>query len=253
MAHTESVEKALAFVRRLWEKGGSKGYMRYAAFCLSLVPIPAMQEAFQILDRLLSDADSAKKFQDVWNELARLNARVDELDFDDSIVEVAKTVASNPQLHPSVAWVLDELGAGSTFRAVAETGGIQTLIDTLVEAESAQFIASSGGKNILHGVSVRSQNTLLQASGDGQNFVSSAEFVSPNGAVTFSNVSTHGAVQMSGASIRLSANSGMSFGGRRMVRQGVCPNCNKPVEFELHEIQGKSVMPCPHCGALGNL
>lgn len=227
--------------------------MRYIAFGISLVPIPLMQQAAQIVDRMLSDVDSAQKLEEIWAELARLNSKVADGNLEESIIEVAATVAAHPELQRSVEWILEELGEGTTFSVVSETGGLQTLINSIVEAERAQFIATSAGSNVLHGVSVRANHTLLRATDKGQNFVSNAEFSSAAGAVTMSGITAVGAIGISGPGISLSENSGLMFGGQRLVRYGVCPACKNNVTFEMHEIKGKSEMPCPHCGTLSRL
>jgi hypothetical protein len=55
LTENETLEPASNSIRKMWEKHGIKEPMRFLGFCLSLLPLPVIQQAGMALDRHLGN------------------------------------------------------------------------------------------------------------------------------------------------------------------------------------------------------
>ncbi|WP_440467402.1 hypothetical protein ACKI1H_00895 [Pseudomonas sp. YH-1] len=253
MSHSAEVEASSSQIRKLWERHGIRAPLRFLGFCLSLLPLPVIQQAGQALDRHLSDKEFDARLEEIWGEITRLNSRTVEAEsVEDSMLEIAKTVEANPHLRANVMGFLRELGTHQKeFCAIADDSGFQHIVHSFIAAESAKFLARSGGHNSIEHTTVNAESTLLHSSGGGSsNYVNQTTFRGVGGAVSMNSISTHGNVNVSGSGISIGANSGIVFGGNPYLIYGDCPKCGARIEVDRRALAGHSHVQCLKCKAI---
>lgn len=249
MTHTKQVEASASAVRKLWERHGIQQPMRFLGFCLSLLPIPVIQQVGQTLDRYLSDKDMGARLSAVWDQITALNGLAQSVDtLEEAIVEVAKTVETNKALRNEVQSFLRGLGAyQKEFIAIAEEQSFQQIVSSLILAESAQFISRSGGTNVIENSTVHAQSTILHSSGGSKNFVSNTTFQGLSGAVSMQGITTLGNITVQGSSIGFGPNSAIAFGGNPYLVSGNCPLCGTLNQVDRRQLVGYSHIQCQWC------
>lgn len=249
MTHTKQVEASASAVRKLWERHGIKQPMRFLGFCLSLLPIPVIQQAGQSIDRHLSDKDMDARLSAVWEKITTLNGLAQTVEtLEEAIVEVAKTVETNDSLQNEALSFLRSLGAyQNEFIAIAEKESFQQIVHSLILAESVKFVSRSGGTNAIENSSVYAQSTLLHSTGGSKNFVSNTTFQGLSGAVSMQRISTQGNITLRGSSVSFGPNSAITFGGNPYLVSGNCPLCGTLNQVDRRHLAGYSYIQCKNC------
>lgn len=250
MTHTQQVETSASAIRKLWERQGSiKRSMRFLGFCLSLLPIPVIQQVGQTIDRHLSDKEMDARLSAVWEQVIALNGLAQTVEtLEDAIVEIAKAVEKSKELQSEVQSFLRNLGVyQKEFIAIAEEGGFQQIVHSLIVAESAQFVSRSGGSNVIENSTVNARSTLLHSSGRSKNFVNNTTFQGLSGAVSMQGVSTQGNITVQGSSVGFGPNSAIIFGGNPHLVSGKCPFCGELSQFDRRQLVGYSHIHCHTC------
>jgi len=249
VTHAQQVEASASAVRKLWERHGIKQPLRFLGFCLSLLPLPVIQQVGQAVDRHLSDKDMDARLSAVWEQITALNGLAQTVEtLEEAIVEVAKTVETNKTLQNEVQSFLRSLGAyQKEFIAIAEEGSFQQIVHSLILAESAQFVSKSGGTNAIENSTVHAQSTLLHSSGGSKNFVNNTTFQGLSGAVSMQGISTQGNITVQGNSVGFGPNSEITFGGNPYLVFGNCPLCGKLNQADRRQLVGYSHIQCQNC------
>ena len=232
MAHTPQVETAASAVRKLWERHGIQNPLRFLGFCLSLLPIPVIQEAGQALEAHLAEKEFQTEVARIWGAIQALNPAVDRIDkLEDAIAEVARTVEENGALRADVERFIHRVAdVDAEFRILTSNQSFQSIVNTLVVAERAVVEATGNSTNVLNGVQVRSGSTLLKATEGSANYVTGSTFGDATGSVTLQGVHTVGAVSMQGSSVGMNEGTSINLGEGSAILFGVpssllCPRC----------------------------
>ncbi|QYR52963.1 hypothetical protein [Lysobacter soyae] len=251
MSHTQQVEQSASAVRRMWERHGIKQPLRFVAFCLSMLPIPVIQQVGQAVDRHLSDKDLDDRLQGLWDKVVALNAAAQTAEtVEDAVIEVARAVESSPELQQETRALLQQLGIQQKeFIAIAEDGSFQSILNSLVVAESAVFSSRSGATTSIEGATVQADRTLLHSTGGSKNYVSNSTFQGVGGSVGMQGISTQGNITVQGSSVGFGPNSSLSFGGNPYLVSGKCPNCGTLNQADRRQLTGYTHIQCAGCKA----
>ncbi len=249
MSHTPQVEQSASAVRRMWERHGIKQPLRFVAFCLSLLPIPVIQQVGQALDRHLSDNDFDTRLQELWNKVVAINAAAQAAEtLEDAVVEVARAVESSPALQRETRSLLQQLGAGQReFIAIAEENSFQNILNSLVAAESAVFSSRSGATTYIEGTRVQAERTLFHSTGGSKNYINNSTFEGLGGSVGMQSMSTEGNISVQGSSVGFGKNSSLIFGRSSFLVSGNCPKCGKLNQVDQRQLTGYTHIQCQGC------
>jgi hypothetical protein len=232
---------------------------KFIGFCLSMLPIPGIQQAGAALDRHLSDKDLDRRLQAVWEQLCRLDesaARVQKLE--DSIAEIAELVSSNEELKARAREFTAELSTHQReFSAIAETGSFQQFLNVLIEAEATHFGTHGGSTTAIRGAHIRTGATSFSTTGGSTTQVTDTRFQGPGGNVEMRNITTSGQTQVKDASIAFGAGGSFGFGpggsigfGAPPVQTLNCGACQHAIPRPAGIKRG-ALLTCPKCGATG--
>jgi hypothetical protein len=251
MPHTQHVEQSASAVRRMWERHGVKQPLRFVAFCLSMLPIPVIQQAGQAVDRHLSDKDLDSRLEQLWEKVIALNAAAQSAEtVEDAVLEVARAVESSIELQQETRALLQELGVQQNeFIAISEEGSFQSILNSLVVAESAVFSSRSGGTTTIEGTEVHANRTLLHSTGGSKNYINNSTFQGIGGTVGMQGISTQGNITLQGSSVRFRPGSAMTFGGNPFLVSGSCPHCGTLNQADRRQLAGYTHVQCTGCKA----
>jgi hemoglobin-like flavoprotein len=246
---TKNVREAAGTIRRLWEKHGIQQPLRFLGFCLSLLPVPVIQQAGLALDRHLGDKQFAEEVDALWREIRSANEKVEQVaTLEEAILEIAETVKSHSELLDKTRRFSESLGAvDSTFSVLTDEGSYQEIVNSLIRAARVSISSQNRSTNVIENTRVESPHTHLHASGGSKNYVDGSEFTDGAGAVSMHGISTQGNIHVSGSSVGLGANSAIIFGGNPNLVTGNCPSCSKVVQVDKRRLVGFTQIQCPHC------
>jgi DNA-directed RNA polymerase subunit RPC12/RpoP len=249
VSQQNSVQASADTIRKLWEKHGIKSPFRLLGFCLSLLPIPVIQQAGAALDRHLSDKALEAELERVWSRLEATNAAVAKVEkLEAAIAEIAQTVQDDNDLLAACEHLSATLaGKGSEFVVDTADKSYQEIVNSVVQAGRVFISATGGSTNVLENTKIVSPSTRLHASGGSRNFVDGTTFTDPSGTVGMKGIATQGNIHVSGNSVGFGPGSALIFGGNPNEVSGVCPKCGGRVTVDKRRLMGYSTVQCPHC------
>lgn len=81
MNNLPSVKIAADVIRSFWKKHGvKKDPLIFLGFCISLLPVPAIQQMGQALDRHLSDKKLEEDREKIWDQIKILNPAITKIE-----------------------------------------------------------------------------------------------------------------------------------------------------------------------------
>ncbi len=249
MPQQNSVQESANAIRKLWDKHGIKAPFRLLGFCLSLLPIPVIQQAGAALDRHLSDKALEAELARVWLQLEVANAAVAKVEtLEAAIAEIAQTVQGNKDLLAACQHLSETLAStGSEFLVDTTGGSYQQIVNSVVHAGRVCISATSTSTNVLENTKILSPSTQLHASGGSRNFVDGTTFMDGAGTVGMQGISTQGDIRVGGNSVGFGPGGALIFGGNPNEVSGVCPKCTGRVTVDKRKLKGFSSVQCPHC------
>lgn len=252
MSHSQQVEQSASAVRRMWERHGIKQPLRFVAFCLSMLPIPVIQQAGQAIDRHLSDRDIDVKLQQLWDKVVSLNAAADTVTtVEESVLEIARTVGSNQDLQHETKALIQKLGIQQKeFKVLTEQNSFQSIINSIIVAESSVFASHSGSTNSIEGTTVHSDQTLLHATGGSKNYISDSTFRGSSTAIGMHGITTTGDVSIKDKSIGLGSGSSINFGPSPFLVEANCPICGTFLREDRRKLAKFTHVRCSGCNSV---
>ena len=249
MDENKAIETASNSLRKLWEKHGIKEPMRFLGFCLSMLPIPVIQQAGQALDRHLGDKAFEAELTSLWNEIKAANQLVARVaTIEESIKEIAKTIASSPQLEHKTKIFIGKLGTTQKeFSVLTENRSYQELLNTIVHADISAFVARGNSTNVIENSTINSERTHLHANDNSKNYVHGTTFQGTDGAVSMQGITTQGPISVQGSSIGFGAGGSIMFGGNPNEVSGNCPFCSALMRIDKRELSKYSQIQCYNC------
>lgn len=249
MSDNKSIELASNSVRKMWEKHGIKEPMRFLGFCLSMLPVPGIQQAGAALDRHLGDKAFEAQLEALWAEISAANGLVGKLPtLEEAIQEIAKTIEASPSLQTKSNLFIASLGNNQKeFSVLTENQSNQELRSSIIHADISAFIATGGSTNIIQDSTVNAERTHLHATDNSSNFVDRSIFQGSDGAVSMQKITTQGPISVQGSGISFGAGSSISFGGNPNLVSANCPVCNELLQADKRELAKYSQVQCHKC------
>lgn len=251
MSHTPQVEQSATTVRRMWERHGIKQPLRFVAFCLSMLPIPVIQQVGQVIDRHLSDEELDRRLEQIWEKVVASNKAAQSAEtVEDAVLEVARAVESSTELQQETRALLQLFGSQQKeFVAISEEGSFQSFLNSLLMAESALFSSRSGGTTTIEGTKVHADRTQLHATGGSRNYINNSTFQGLGGSIGMQGMSTQGSISVQDSSVGFGSGSGLIFGGNPFLVSANCPLCSTLIQADWRQLVGHTHVQCPGCKA----
>lgn len=223
--------------------------MRFLGFCLSMLPISAIQQAGSALDRHLSDKAFEAQLVALWAEISASNELVSKVDsLEEAIQEVAKTIEASPDLEAKTIQFISSLGsAQKVFSLLTENQSYQELRSTIIHAHQSEFVATGGSTNVIQNSTVNSEKTHLHTTDSSKNYVDGTTFQGGGGAVSMQGITTQGSVSVQPSKIDLGAGGSISFGSNSNQVSANCPNCSERLDVDKRELVKYSQVQCHKC------
>ena len=226
-------------------------------FVISLLPLPGVQQAGQIANRIVVNRSLNTKLTALKDEIHKTNEKIANLE--DGIQRVgafaltAESVAAiETMVRDMVNAVVEELGEStSEFSMETSDWSMQVLIKQIVEADLVSISAIRGSQNILSDTKVRAKKTRLRAHDHSTNILDGTEIGDDSGSVGFRGIGQTGDVSVGPNSIGFHGTGGsLNFGAKPDTVSADCPACTKQIIVERHSLVGKTHVKCPHCGGV---
>lgn len=225
----------------------------WLTFYIALTPIPAVQQASQVANKIIADHKLKLQFDEIRGEILKLNTRIDKEGKGMEMVDaIAKTVYSSEKLEKKVEefvkHVIDELEADNAeFIVDTSNWSTQILVKQIIDANIVQIKAENHSQNVIRDTKIKAKQTRLEAHDHSVNYIDGTSFQGDSGRIDMHGIGQTGHVRVEGSSISLYGNSGITFGVRPKTVSGNCPFCGNFFEFREFEIQEGMIMECPIC------
>lgn len=249
MSDNKSIEVASNSVRKMWEKHGIKEPMRFLGFCLSMLPVPGIQQAGAALDRYLGDKAFDAQLEALWAEISAANELVGKVaTLEEAIQEIAKTIEASPSLQTKSSEFIASLGRNQKeFSVLTENQSYQELRSSIIHADISAFVATGGSTNVIQDSTVNAERTYLHATDNSKNFIDRSTFQGSGGAVSMQGITTQGPISVQGSGIGFGAGGSISFGGNPNLVSANCPVCNELLQADKRELAKYSQVQCHKC------
>jgi hypothetical protein len=154
----------------------------YYTFIISLLPIPVVQQAGQILNKIVNDHSLKTKFDDIKREIFDTNEKIefigDELE---RIREIAKSVNQVSKFERKVEALSDQLLSAvkqenTEFVIDTQRSSVQVLIKQIIDADFVGISAIDGSQNVIRGTQIAAKNTRLTAHDNSMNYIDVPSF-----------------------------------------------------------------------------
>jgi hypothetical protein len=248
--------------------------VEFLAFYGSLLPIPGVPQAAQVVQRIAADKVLQGKLDALKDDLIRTNSRLSNLaESAEWFYEAMKSAESMADRIQSLIRETLDNRPPSDFIVETTDWSIQRLIDVVVTTDRAAFIALSHSMNVIQNSKINAQTTHLRASGHSSNVVTGTEFSDGRGSVRLQNIAQVGEVSLQGASSSFhGVNSGFHMGQwysgtddkgnfvigvRKPTAEEVlnvqCPKCNNTMRFTRGQLQTMTSLACTACSFVGKV
>ncbi|WP_211672839.1 hypothetical protein [Moritella sp. 5] len=231
--------------------------MRFLGFCLSMLPIPVIQQAGLALDRHLGDKAFEAQLEELWSAISTANDLVSKVStLEEAIQEIAKTIEASPTLEAKTSEFIASLGSNQKeFSVLTENQSYQELRSSIVHADISNFVAIGGSTNVIQNSTVNSERTHLHATDNSKNFVDGTTFQGSGGAVSMRKITTQGQISVQGSGIGFGGEGGIGFGGGSSISfggnsnevSGNCPSCNELLRMDKRELHKYIHVQCHKC------
>jgi hypothetical protein len=262
MLKAKDIKELLKLVR---DNKGFQDDVGYYSFILSLLPIPGLQQAGQVLNKLSSDHKLKLEFDELRTLIEENNDRLNEVEDEVSrIKELAVTLETNGVLYQSlndkIVNLLSELEEDKTeFEVETKGWSTQVLVKQLIEADLVSITAVDNSINVIQDTKIRAKKTKLTAENGSINYIDGTKLSGDRGHVNINGIKQGGNVTIEGSSVNLNQG-GVDLGGGSGIfglgsisgngsiglsRSVQCPNlsCRKPLE-----VGNAALIQCSYCG-----
>lgn len=267
---SERLAIAKAFVSGLGANQAVQEDLGFLSFVLTLLPIPGVQQAAQVTQRMADNRGLNLKLEEIWQAISTTNQAVRAIDnLDQKVEAIANTVRYNSELQRRVEEAIAELKqdlaqTDSTWSVETSGCSTQELVNVIVEASHVTISAVDGSRNALQGMNVTAQQTRLIADGGSHNSVRDSTFAGQKGTIAFNGDHTvRGAVNVQDASLGFGDRSSIQMGNFRIGTTGdggfsfdfmrparpslICPKCRWTF-VRPDNVSTLLQLPCPKCG-----
>lgn len=253
----DNFQKFRKFKHELEKRGSnSRDEMDVIAFTLSLIPIPFLQQGFQILDRICSDEKLKRQLTDIGDKIFSINSKIQKIENDaEKIMGILQTLQSNESLQEELKdFSMSLIPSGLEWNLLTSKNSYQEVINSYIEALDANIIADDDSNNIIENTIIKSQKTTLRAHNQSSNYFNNTKFISGNGSVSMSGVSTTGKVELQGSSVRIFGNSSIRIGTNNPKEYRFqCPYCKNILAIDKDQASLPILARCYMCKGIFKL
>jgi len=252
MTLVERAKQSLELVKNYFKEGYPSEEVCYYAFVISLLPVPGLQQGGRILDRIISNKSLKTKLDEVWEEIKNINGQISTVTteiekFNEIVGTINRTQAVSEKLKEITSSIVADLKQNTEWIIETENWSYQEVLNSFVEADSAQIIARNNSTNTIENSEIKAKKTHLHASDHSKNFVDNTKFTGQAGGVEMRGISTEGNIFVEGSGIGFGPNSSIIFGGNPNLVKGNCPFCGTHIEVDKRKLVGFSKIQCPSC------
>lgn len=248
----DKIKQYLDVVKSYMSDRSLKEDASYLAFVLTLLPIPGVQQAGLVIDRILTNDSLKNKLDCIWAEINTINTKISETD--DVIIkiqEIAGTFKYNASLDNKLNVVTQEIVSDiqkqSEWIVETENWSCQSILSSIVDTDFAQIIARDNSSNTVENTKIKAEKTHLHASNNSRNHFDRTTFIGKGGSVQMNGISTSGNIMVEDSGIGFGLNSGITFGGNPYILTGECPFCHTILTVDKRKLAGYNHVKCCKC------
>lgn len=251
----EKVQNILNSLNAVKENPAVIENVDYLTFIVSLLPIPGVQQAGQIANKIVTNHDLKHKFQSIKNEIIETNNKISEMQTQiEKIGAIAQTVSNVTKLETKISEYINDItkllnDKESEFIMDTSNWSVQVVIKQIIDAKFVSVSARDFSQNYLRETQINSKKTHLSAHNNSLNVIDGTEFKGSEGSVRMNGISQVGNVEVTGSSIGFHGNSAIIFGNPNVV-SGNCPFCNSLIQIDKTRLIGYSRIQCPNCNQI---
>jgi hypothetical protein len=276
----EKVRQLFEHLKTLSGNESVKSAADWLTFIIAMLPIPGVSHGAAVASKVMADRELKAQFDGIAATIQSLDARIGAMESGlDRIGAMQEAARGSQAIQGMLAAFFEALKArGTEINIDTSDWSRQAFVNTLLQSDLVSISASRYSQNIIARSDVQAQKTTLKATGHSSNLVSDSKFTGPGGEVTLEGTHTQqGTVIMEGPSFgfrgpnaALEANGWSagtnergdfqmaSFGTPFMTvstsaAYDVRCNCGYSSKISERDLQGKSTMQCPACGAVGQV
>lgn len=228
----------------------------WLTFQISLLPIPFIQQAGQVANKIVTDHSLNVKFNEIKDDISKRGIEIAELKTEVEQVAAMAKIANDDsviknKIEKFASELVEKMGQEkSEFNVDTTNWSTQAIIKQIVDAHIVSIRAVNHSQNILKDTRIKATKTDLQAHDHSINIIDGTEFKGEKGSVGMSGIGQTGRVEVKDSSVSFYGNSSLIFGARPDTVNGVCPFCGGSVTVERYKLAGYSSIQCPHCSKI---
>jgi hypothetical protein len=248
------------YLKELWKNEPLREDLDYVTWLLSLLPIPVIQQAGQVANKLVSDKLLISRLDEIRSQIQQSNARISNCETDlERAMEMAKSVETVAELREKVESLTQSLLSATKNEVVVETSkySFQAILNSWVKADLTSITAKDNSHNLIRESTIESQRTVLKADDHSSNIVDKTTIQGPQGIVGMRDIHQQGHVEVSGAAVGFGEGGSIGFGkdgalgfGPPRTVSASCNACGHGFSFSPEQAQSvKSAggIRCPRC------
>jgi hypothetical protein len=251
-------------VKLIRDNKGFQDDVSYYSFIISLLPIPGLQQAGLVLNKLSSDHKLKLEFDELKEIIEQNNERITEIE--DEVIRINKyasvldsDAALDKLLNTKIQKLISKLEEDSTeFEVETENWSTQVLIKQIIEADLVSISAIDNSINVIKDSKIKAKKTKLTAKNRSTNYIDGTELSGESGKVNMNGIAQGGNVTIEDNSVTLNQG-GLDFGGGTgifgsgtisgggqisVTRTVKCPNPNCGQTIEIGNAQ---FVQCKNC------
>lgn len=251
-----SVEKIKQIYETLKSDGSKKRILSnldYLTYYMSIIPIPILQNIGLATNKIFENMAINAEFEEIKIEIDRIDSTLQGIQEDlERVDKIAKIVSENKNVQNKIEKLLQDLLAElkkekpSIFTVETTKFSLQTLNNSIIEADLCRFISQNSSKNVVRDTKIKANETHLKADNSSENHFDNTEFKGPEGSVGMQNMGVIGNTVVKNASIGFGPGGGLVFRSPP-VATGICPHCKNEIRVNPEQLKGYTNIQCPHC------
>lgn len=239
----EKLGQAYSFVKDSVGLSKQLDDISFAAFLVSLLPIPIVSQSAALLDRIAGDQETQNSLNDIWDELRQTNERLGEqADSIDKVQQIAMTTQVNTAIETRLNKILSTLmesvaAENSELEVLTRNWSFQAILNSLVDVDQVTIEALDHSQNVVQNTRVHAKKTQLLADESSSNVIDKSSFHGPKGSVSMDSIQTQGPISIEDSSVGFGADGSIGFGPGGMLGFG-------PAQAQTSSVSGT----CTQCG-----
>lgn len=249
----DKVPQILNYLKGLKDNSQVLEDVEFFTFFITLLPIPGLQQAGQIANKIVADKNLNLKFNKIKQEILDTNSKILTLETElDKVQTIASTVSIVTKIEEDVNEFVTEINKESSeFIVETEKWSTQTIINQIINSDFTSISAINQSHNVLKNVKINSTRTHLKASDHSSNYIEGTEFKGHEGSIRMDGIAQKGNMQVKDSSLIFGSGGQIIFGTNRL-KKAICPCGNELIARES-DLRRQSTIQCPRCEEIFNI